>query len=75
VSEQPGHDLAAPGCWCHAAYGQYRAATTALGLCLMCAVLPHMCEAGHRMVNAHPEWSAMERERTGRVQNGGAPDA
>jgi hypothetical protein len=67
-------DASVPGCWCCAAYDIYRPAFRD-GRCVLCAVLPGLCEPGHRMLTDHPEWSAIERERIERMQNGGEQDA
>jgi hypothetical protein len=53
-------------CWCHALYDQFRAAIRPGGLCLTCALLPGMCEAGHRMIADNPELAALDRQQTGR---------
>lgn len=50
-------------CWCHAVYGQLRAATQPGGLCLVCVLIPGLCEAGHQHVAGSPSLMALERER------------
>lgn len=42
-------NLPAPQCWCCAFYGLLRPGTQPGGVCVMCALLPQLCERGHQM--------------------------